>query len=81
MGLTTLFAGWAWDSYNFLIAMQMQLSRVALILVGAYMIIFSRRAGIGVRSDGVIVRRRRGRPTALVQRYATVLGDVFQQVG
>jgi hypothetical protein len=33
----------------------------APILVGVYMIIFSRRAGIGVRSDGVIVRSVLGR--------------------
>jgi hypothetical protein len=65
MGLVTFLYGWDWYSHNFLIALQMQFVRAALLLVGAYMIIFNRRAGIGVRSDGVVVRSCLGRSQLL----------------
>jgi hypothetical protein len=52
MGLTLLFD----QGDSPLLLLWQRLGAAAPIPVGVYMIVFNRRAGIGVRSDGVIVR-------------------------
>ena len=56
LGLVGLYENW--DFHHFL---WKHIEEAAVILAGACMIILDRRAGIGVRSDGVIVRSGLGR--------------------